>query len=84
MARKSAYPLLVNTGDTPRAVTALADSVTKRYEATQHTFKGDIYYSLGNTDKAWMEWRSALSIDPGDKSALRAIERATALPEKRD
>jgi tetratricopeptide (TPR) repeat protein len=84
MARKSIYPLLVNTGDTPQAVTAMADSVSKRYDATQHTFKGDIYYSLGNTDKAWKEWRSALSIDPGDKSALRAIERATGPPAPRD
>jgi predicted negative regulator of RcsB-dependent stress response len=74
----------VNTGDTPQAVAALADSVSKRYEATQHAFKGDIYYSLGNTDKAWKEWRSALSIDPGDKSALRAIERATEPPAPRD
>ena len=83
MARKSVYPLLVNTGGTPQAVTALADSVARRYEATQHTFKGDIYYSLGNTDKAWQEWRSALSIDKGDKSAMRAIERATAALDPR-
>ena len=83
MARKSVYPLLVNTGDTPQAVTAFADSVARRYEATQHTFKGDIYYSLGDTDKAWKEWRSALSIDKGDKSAMRAIERATAALDPR-
>lgn len=83
MARKSVQPLLVNAGDTLQAAAALADSVARRYDATQHTFKGDIYYSLGNTDKAWKEWRSALSIDPGDKSALRAIERATGLPDQR-
>ena len=81
LARQSAYPLLVNTGHSPGEVAAVADSVTKRYEATQHSFKGDIYYSLGMTAKAWQEWRSALSIDAGDKSATRSIARATQPPE---
>jgi len=82
MARKSVFPLLVNTGDTPNAVAAVADSVARRYEATQHSFSGDILFSLGMKDRAWREWATALSIDPGDRSATRAIGRATGLPEQ--
>jgi hypothetical protein len=82
MARKSVLPLLVNTGDTPNAVAAMADSVARRYEATQHSFNGDILFSLGKRDRAWQEWGAALSIDPGDKSAERGIARAMGLPEQ--
>jgi len=77
-SRKSVAPLLTHLGDTPGATAAITDSVARRYNATQRSFKGDIYYSLGMTDKAWGEWQTALAIDPSDKSAKRAIERATA------
>jgi hypothetical protein len=80
MARQSVLPLLVNMGDQPDAIAAMADSVTKRHEATQHSFLGDIFFALDMRDKAWKEWQAALSIDAGDKSALRGIERATGLP----
>jgi spermidine synthase len=82
MARKSVFPLLVNTGDTPNAVAALADSVARRYEATQHSFIGDIRFSLGMKDRALQDWATALSIDPGDRSATRGIRRAMGLPEQ--
>ena len=75
--RKSVLPLLVNTGDTPTAVAATADSVTRRFDATQHSFWGDILYALGKSDRAWKEWAAALAIDPSDSSATRAIRRAT-------
>ncbi len=77
LSRKSVAPLLTNMGDTPGATAAMADSVARRYNATQRTFKGDLYYALGMTDKAWTEWQAALAIDPSDKSTRRAIERAT-------
>jgi spermidine synthase len=75
--RTSVAPLLTNLGATLSAAAVMADSVERRYQATQHSFKGDIYYALGMTDKAWAEWRSASAIDPGDKSTRRAIERAS-------
>lgn len=84
MARTSVLPLLVNTGATPGAVAALADSVTKRYDATQHSFRGDILFAIGRKDQAWKEWAAALVIDPGDSSVARAIRRATAQPERRE
>ncbi len=84
MARKSVLPLLVNLGDTPQAVAALADSVARRYEATQHSIRGDIFFSLGMKDRAGQEWATALSIDPGDRSAAHAIGRAMGLPEQRE
>lgn len=77
LMRKSVAPLLTNLGTTPGASTTMADSVARRYNATQRSFKGDIYYSLGMTDEAWREWQAALAIDPSDKSTKRAIERAT-------
>ncbi len=82
VARKSVFPLLVNTGDTPGAVSALADSVATRYEATQHSFSGDILFSVGMKDRAWREWATALSIDPSDRSAERAMRRAMGMPEQ--
>lgn len=77
LSRKSVAPLLTNLGATPGATAAMADSVARRYNATQRSFKGDLYYSLGMTDKAWREWQAALVIDSSDKSARGAIERAT-------
>lgn len=84
MARKSVLPLLVNMGETPNAVAALADSVARRYDATQHSFSGDILFAIGRKEKARQEWATALSIDPGDSSAMRGIRRATGLPEQRE
>jgi len=76
-ARQSVLPLLAHTGESQTAVQAFADSVTRRYDATQHSFWGDILNSLGKSDRASKEWAAALSIDPGDSSAVRAIRRAT-------
>ena len=81
-ARRSVLPLLVNLGDTPEAAAALADSVARRYDATQHSIKGDIFYSLGQRDQAGQAWATALSIDPGDRSAARGISRAAGLPRQ--
>jgi spermidine synthase len=64
-ARTSVAPLLTN------ASAAFADSVTRRYQATQHSIQGDIFYSLGRGDRAEAEWTAALSIDPADGSARR-------------
>ena len=76
-ARRSVLPMLVNLGDTPEAAAATRDSVSRRFEATQHSFWGDILYALGKSDRAWSEWTAALSIDPSDSSATRGIRRAT-------
>ena len=82
-ARQSVLPLLVNLGATPDAAAAVGDSVTRRFEATQHSFLGDILNSLGRNDRAWQEWNAALAIDPGDSSATRAIRRALQAPPRR-
>jgi len=79
-ARKSVLPLMVNMGDTPSAVAALSDSVTRRYEATQYSLGGDILLTIGMKERALQEWTTALSIDPGDRSAKRAIRAAAEVP----
>lgn len=79
MARESVVPFLVNTGDTPAQASALADSVTRRYEATQHSISGDIYFFLGRQEQAREEYAKALAIDPGDKNAEHPIWGARGL-----
>lgn len=84
MARKNVLPLLANRGSTPNEVALLADSVTRRYEATQRSLNGDILFAIGRKDEAWKEWTAALAIDTGDSSATRGMRRATGMPERRD
>jgi spermidine synthase len=79
-ARENVLPLLTNTGATPATIAATADSVTRRFEATQHSFLGDILQSLGRGDRAWAEWEAALRIDPSDSSAVRSMRRAAREP----
>ncbi len=66
--RESVWPLLVNTGATPEERSALGERVLRRFEASQHTLVGDIYFYLGRTDDARAEYEQALSIDPDDKN----------------
>jgi hypothetical protein len=72
--RTSVAPLLTN------ASAAFADSVDRRYLATQHSIRGDIFYSLGRRQQAQEEWIAALSIDTGDGSARRGLIRASGIP----
>jgi spermidine synthase len=73
-ARTSAALLLAN------ASAAFADSVARRYQATQHSIRGDVSYSLGRGADALREWTTALSIDPGDASARRGLLRMSGNP----
>jgi spermidine synthase len=79
-ARTSIFPLLVNTGDTPAAVAALADSVTKRYDATQHGLKGEILFYLGRREQAEQEWAAARSLDSAAAAQEQAIWRTAGAP----
>jgi hypothetical protein len=74
-ARESPAPLLVNTGGTPEEVARTAENVEKRFQATQHSISGDIFYYLGDREKAAGEYAMALLIDPGDKNAAHPIWR---------
>jgi len=72
--RASVVPLLTN------ASPAFADSASRRYQATQHSIRGDIFYTLGRTDRAAAEWAAALAIDPSDGSARRGLQRISGGP----
>ncbi|HKB52995.1 MAG TPA: fused MFS/spermidine synthase, partial [Ramlibacter sp.] len=79
--RESVVPLLLQTGTPPAAAAAFADSVTRRYEATQHGIKGEILYYLGRKDQAEQEWSIVRSLDSTDAAIERAIWGRPALPE---
>ena len=66
---------------TPAAAAAFADSVSRRYDATQHGLKGEILYYLGRKDEAEQEWRIVRSLDPTDAAIERGIWGAPAAPE---
>lgn len=73
--RESVVPLLVNTGETGESADRVAASVERRYQATQHSISGDIFYYLGDMERARGEYARALLIDPGDKNAAHPIWR---------
>ncbi|NIN72744.1 MAG: hypothetical protein GTO46_12640 [Gemmatimonadetes bacterium] len=73
--RESVLPLLVNMGETEEEVAAVADRVQKRFEATQHSIRGDVLNFLGMREEATAEYRTALQIDPHEKNWLHPIWR---------
>ena len=80
--RESAVPLLVQTGAPPAAAAAFADSVTRRFDATQHGLRGEILYYLGRKDQAKQEWDIVRSLDSTAAANERAIWGAPAVPEE--
>ncbi|HSG07260.1 MAG TPA: fused MFS/spermidine synthase [Longimicrobiales bacterium] len=74
-ARESPHSLLVNTGADEDEVADVALRVEKRFQATQHSISGDIFYYLGEREKAAGEYAMALLIDPDDKNAAHPIWR---------
>ena len=78
--RQSAVPLLVQAGQTPAAAAAFADSVARRYDATQHGLKGEILYYLGRRAAAAQEWSIVRSVDSAAASIERTIWGGPALP----
>lgn len=66
--RESPVSLLVDTGDTDQERATVAGEVQRRFEATQHSIGGDIYFYLGMTAQAGIEYGTALKIDPSEKN----------------
>jgi spermidine synthase len=67
-AREDVFPLLFNTGETEAERTALSERVAARLMASQHTLSGDIFFYMGNRDRALGEYRMALVVDPDEKN----------------
>lgn len=65
--RESVIPLLTNLGDAEQA-TAVEERLRKRFEATRHSITGDIYLFLGEQERAMLEYRTALLVDPTEKN----------------
>ncbi len=69
-ARQSPLPLLTNTGRTPEEAAGVAAQVRLRFQATQYSISGDVYYYVGQIERARAEYDMALLTDPGDKNWL--------------
>jgi len=69
-ARESPLPLVTDTGRTPEEVAGVAAQVGLRFQATQYSISGDVYYYVGQIERARAEYDQALLTDPGDKNWL--------------
>ncbi len=72
-SRESVLPLLTNLGGTDEEQAALAGRVQKRYEATQHAIRGDIFFYLSRRAEAQAEYSLALLADPESREWLNAM-----------
>jgi hypothetical protein len=66
--RESVLPLLRNMGETEGDIAAVAESVQRRFEATQHSIEGDVFLALGMIRQAREKYQQARAIDPDDKN----------------
>ncbi len=73
--RESPLPFLVNVGDSESEIAAVAEQVRRRFEATFYSLSGDMYVTLGQPDKAQVEYNKALAIDPDEEIALNPMWR---------
>lgn len=65
--RESVAPLLTNLGGEEQAA-AVEERLRKRFEATRYSITGDIYLFLGEQERAMLEYRTALLVDPTEKN----------------
>ncbi|MCG6955167.1 MAG: fused MFS/spermidine synthase [Gemmatimonadetes bacterium] len=66
--RESVFPLLTNLGNTEEERAEVARGVERRFESSQHTIAGDVFFYLHQEQRAWAEWDAARAIDPDDKN----------------
>jgi spermidine synthase len=78
--RESVFPLLSMVGETQEEVAAFAESVQKRFEATQHSIAGDVFLALGMRQEARDEYNQARAIDPDDLNWMNPAW-ITGIPE---
>jgi spermidine synthase len=74
-SRESAFPYLVDVGETDAEVAAVAARVQRRFDATFHSLSGDMYVTLGQPEKAQVEYAKALAIDPDEEIARNPMWR---------
>jgi predicted negative regulator of RcsB-dependent stress response len=66
--RESVFRFLTNVGTSEEEVSAVADGVQRRFDATQHSIAGDVFLALGRRQDARDEYNQARAIDPDDKN----------------
>ena len=71
--RESVARYLVNLGDTEEEVAAMAERIRIRYQASQHSMRGDVLMTLGRRDEAIIEYNLALAIDPSEPNWMSPV-----------
>ena len=72
-SRESVFLSLINMGKTDEEIAAVAEKVQKRFEATNHSIRGDILRFLEMRQQALVEYTTALRIDPQEKNWLNTV-----------
>jgi hypothetical protein len=66
--RESVLPLVERGGRSEEAWSDLSRRIQRRFEATQNSLAGDIFYHTGQEERARAAYLQALSIDPDEKN----------------
>jgi spermidine synthase len=71
--RESVSRYLVNLADTEEESEAVAERIRLRFQASQHSMRGDVLFTLGRRDDAIIEYNLALTIDPTDPNWMNPV-----------
>ena len=72
-SRESVLPYLTNLGSREEERSEVAEMIQRRYQATQHSMRGDVLLTLGRRDDAMVEYNLARMIDPTDKNWMHPV-----------
>ncbi len=72
-SRENVFLSLINMGKTDEEIAAVAEKVQKRFEATNHSIRGDVLRFLEMRQQALVEYTTALRIDPEEKNWLNTV-----------
>lgn len=70
--RESVLPRLTGLDGAGDSAAAVREAIRTRFEATDHSLRGDIYRAMGEEERARAEYRKALRIDPDERNWLNA------------
>lgn len=73
--RVSVAPLLTNLGETEADSSTVAERIQRRYEATQHSMRGDVLLTLGRETEAILEYNLGFLTDPDEKNWMSPVWR---------
>ncbi len=71
--RESVLPYLENLGENEEEAREVAERVELRYQASQHSMRGDVLLTLGREEDALIEYNMASLLDPTDKNWIHPV-----------